>query len=663
MELKKEEEQRIAQASETRATSTANKSRLNGPMEVGAMFVELALWSLLSFYCLDLALCSQEETSIGRTTLGPISVAPSTIKQQWRLPGQWKLQQLSGAVDELASELAKPLAEDSADAFRHQPSLATRRRPEAETRSGYLGVEDAGSLEQGPAMIGRANNILPTQRPRDNGVAHKSRASGNGRPRVTRSSLDNQSNLSNQSNLFAGTACDQANTPDDIDIMRPLSGPAIRPKSSRVSEEANILFGFQHTAEDLPGPNNKCNSNNDNNSTIDSSNKARAESAHRDGSNVSEPQATHRAGKRRVRQASSSISVGSPLLPPIAPENSVEQLANELDLVQHDEYFAQSGPQSGKPSTDSLEPSQVNPSLLAGRRANHNDAPGQSSLVQLAYQRQPAQADGDQVPTGAGRLSSVGNHVGQYAMIAPSDDDLFLASGSLNANRNYANHQVVFREDHIDAQKLSDHWLETLTDGKSKRSPSESTYDGESHDLADNKLSAQTIYFGGFFPWLAGSGEEQFTPDTSASTGAHHPRQPNQSFQYSLQGVKPNLAQKHAHQHLGQVKGQHHEQHQRQYENRSSLATQSQLADSLVTSNAAGSRYQLGRFLLPAVRLALDHINKNSTLLGSYRLEIVPRDTQVSKGGVLCYSALLASWLVGRSRRYKATPSCWLAVV
>ena len=42
------------------------------------------------------------------------------------------------------------------------------------------------------------------------------------------------------------------------------------------------------------------------------------------------------------------------------------------------------------------------------------------------------------------------------------------------------------------------------------------------------------------------------------------------------------------------------------------------------------SRHQLGKFILPAVRLALDHINNNQTILGAYKLEVVPRDTEVS---------------------------------
>lgn len=45
---------------------------------------------------------------------------------------------------------------------------------------------------------------------------------------------------------------------------------------------------------------------------------------------------------------------------------------------------------------------------------------------------------------------------------------------------------------------------------------------------------------------------------------------------------------------------------------------------------SAEARHQLGKSILPAVRLALDHININSSVLGGYRLEVVPRDTQVS---------------------------------
>lgn len=44
----------------------------------------------------------------------------------------------------------------------------------------------------------------------------------------------------------------------------------------------------------------------------------------------------------------------------------------------------------------------------------------------------------------------------------------------------------------------------------------------------------------------------------------------------------------------------------------------------------------LGLSMWPAVRLALDHINNNSTILRNYKLEIVPRDTQVSSI-IYCY--------------------------
>lgn len=107
----------------------------------------------------------------------------------------------------------------------------------------------------------------------------------------------------------------------------------------------------------------------------------------------------------------------------------------------------------------------------------------------------------------------------------------------------------------------------------------------------------QTIYFGGFFPWLvdeAGGGAQRRLGQSSSG--------------------KPSIRQ---HQRkLGESK----------QDNVSAGGGQQQVG-------SPESRHQLGRFILPAVRLALDHINNNHSVLGAYKLEVVPRDTQVSQAG------------------------------
>lgn len=626
----------VGQRLETRVAGGSRRSRLSAPMErVGTMFVELVLWSLLSLHCLDLALCSQEENSIGRTTFGPISVTPSAIKQQFGPTNQWQ-EQLDIATDYRAAEPGQTGATSTVGSGgaglrdRPSPHLASAQVWLGQTypsigESEHPDLKSSAELKQAPA-----NNILPAQGPRDKGDGHKSKASvASSSSRVARSGLDNQLNLSNQSNLFAGIACDQANTPDDIDIMQPPLEAGSRLPSSRTNQRAGILFGFQPIAASKPNPPNKCSSSN--NSTRGSAG-ALAEIGAVSGK-LARPQAAHHLTGERVRQTRSPISVAVPSEPQ-AFKTTVEQLANELRRRRHNAYRIQSSHQHADAGlvADSADLSQVDPSAPAAWLANHYSEPIGSRFTRRTHWRRPAWADGDQFPAEVGDLSSVGNHGGQYAIMAPTDDDLFLVPGSLGVSFEHANHQVSTKIDNENSRLLQSSAELGSRESKIKRSPGLSRNDAEPLDLADNKIRAQTIYFGGFFPWLTGSAEEQQSME-DATAGAHYHSQPDQSFQSKPKGVKPNLVQEQTREHLGQVA----EQHKRQYENRSSLAIQGQLADSLVTSNAAGGRYQLGRFLLPAVRLALDHINKNSTLLGSYRLEIVPRDTQVSRCALLLF--------------------------
>jgi len=126
----------------------------------------------------------------------------------------------------------------------------------------------------------------------------------------------------------------------------------------------------------------------------------------------------------------------------------------------------------------------------------------------------------------------------------------------------------------------------------------------------------QTIYFGGFFPWLADdNGSDKLTPRVTSRNGDKliEIEQRREAliaeFNESRAGDSVNL------------------EDNLKVENRTEQQTPSHLHRPQYTSE---TRHQLGKFILPAVRLALDHINKNNSILSDYKLEVVPRDTQVS---------------------------------
>jgi len=119
--------------------------------------------------------------------------------------------------------------------------------------------------------------------------------------------------------------------------------------------------------------------------------------------------------------------------------------------------------------------------------------------------------------------------------------------------------------------------------------------------LSLSEESLETIYFGGFFPWLTDE-------DAKLATSS----QPNSA------SSSPNGAKASDREREDQSKG---------HQGESAPSSQGLAAGA---AHSPESRHQLGRFILPAVRLALDHINSNTSVLGSYKLEIVPRDTKVS---------------------------------
>lgn len=125
----------------------------------------------------------------------------------------------------------------------------------------------------------------------------------------------------------------------------------------------------------------------------------------------------------------------------------------------------------------------------------------------------------------------------------------------------------------------------------------------------------QTIYFGGFFPWL--TDEESGSNLAFNQVDQDEPPGPMINGEYESPGNR--------------LKKQQQAARKNKWPMVSGSNTTSNLPlTSSATSFSSENRHQLGRFILPAVRLALDHINTNSSVLSSYKLEIVPRDTQVS---------------------------------
>lgn len=134
-----------------------------------------------------------------------------------------------------------------------------------------------------------------------------------------------------------------------------------------------------------------------------------------------------------------------------------------------------------------------------------------------------------------------------------------------------------------------------------------------------NTDKLQTIYFGGFFPWL--------TDEESGTTLAGH----NQlDLEGGVDDAEPSsMISGSGYETASKKSKQQQRKRKQQYTADNSSNNLPPLASS-ATSFSSENRHQLGRFILPAVRLALDHINTNNSVLSSYKLEIVPRDTQVS---------------------------------
>lgn len=154
--------------------------------------------------------------------------------------------------------------------------------------------------------------------------------------------------------------------------------------------------------------------------------------------------------------------------------------------------------------------------------------------------------------------------------------------------------------------------------------------------ISDKML--QTIYFGGFFPWLADKRTQTYLdagPGYGSNSGNNYP-----SNEYRLNNNvqskrktkhKNNGYLYHANDMMGSPSADNLQIASHQEKQHQSPPAQPQASTSANTQyTSSETRHQLGKFILPAVRLALDHINTNRSILSAYKLEVVPRDTQVS---------------------------------
>lgn len=216
----------------------------------------------------------------------------------------------------------------------------------------------------------------------------------------------------------------------------------------------------------------------------------------------------------------------------------------------------------------------------------------------------------------------------------------------------------------------------SLADEQSLEEDEERYKRSSHHQHQASKGHLQTIYFGGFFPWLTDELPTEATSDDGrTSQGQRLPNgeiKPaavfnspttstmiNGNQEYQLKREQLKQKQQQAKQSKKRKQQQHYGNSSSSSSSASAPASTSASGSLLSTpttsvssfnnlqytatsSSTSENRHQLGRFILPAVRLALDHINNNNTILGSYKLEIVPRDTQVSRIEYLsrkCYTS------------------------
>lgn len=192
----------------------------------------------------------------------------------------------------------------------------------------------------------------------------------------------------------------------------------------------------------------------------------------------------------------------------------------------------------------------------------------------------------------------------------------------------------------------------------------------------DNKNKLETIYFAGFFPWLkdgldvasqldlsapsegsskldapvrrvasaAGEVGDEFETDNEsqlsqlASRRAKAKRQmqsaelaaPNDTNWSTTMTSVTSLYDSEESKTLSNINNVNNNYYN--MANYSGTATSSKVA-------RYNNYSQLGKIIMPAVNLALDHINKNGSILRSYKLAIVPEDTQVSE--TVCHYAMM----------------------
>lgn len=193
------------------------------------------------------------------------------------------------------------------------------------------------------------------------------------------------------------------------------------------------------------------------------------------------------------------------------------------------------------------------------------------------------------------------------------DEDMFLES-SWRQQQLHHHHHHQQQQQHKHAQRSDG--LPLARTGSERQTANERQNYGRHLERYKRRAvpeKMQTIYFGGFFPWL--------TDEESGSSLAYNQVDLDESSGSMIKGDYESPAHR--------LKKQQQPRRNKQPLVADNVTSHLPLTSS-ATSFSSENRHQLGRFILPAVRLALDHINTNKSVLSSYKLEIVPRDTQVS---------------------------------
>lgn len=247
--------------------------------------------------------------------------------------------------------------------------------------------------------------------------------------------------------------------------------------------------------------------------------------------------------------------------------------------------------------------------------------------------------------TGQGDEDQILSSLSSTHYVANKANDLMVQSNDHDVEELYEYDNLFLLHDYRPKKLLSNRMATTkaLKDVKMNRDRrSDGAASSYTFSPSDKTTQVQTIYFGGFFPWLAdenaqfhsGGQAQESHFNTMINSFDEPQRTSNLNSDHSISNDKQSIRQKQRRKGKTSRQQQHQDNvtlsGQLQANNHKHQLNHQQTMTSANAQYTSESRHQLGKFILPAVRLALDHINTNHSVLAAYKLEVVPRDTQVS---------------------------------